>query len=104
MAKIKPFIDKEWHPEGGLWQFNCPGCGRTHIINTVEPNHNGAIWKFNGDVDKPTFMPSINEVLLMGAEETPTLRCHFFITNGRIDFCSDSFHELRNKIVDLNTI
>lgn len=76
--------------DGGILHW-CPGCDSLHIINTKTPNHLGAIWKWNGDFNKPTFNPSIN---IIG-------QCHYFIRNGMIEFCSDSKHPLSGKTVEL---
>ena len=31
--------------------FNCPGCSERHALNNT--------WKFNGNLENPTFSPSI---------------------------------------------
>lgn len=72
----------------------CPGCGARHFIDTEEPNGSGAVWSWDGNKESPTFSPSIN---IVG-------RCHYFIRNGLIEFCSDSKHELAGKAVPLPDI
>lgn len=69
----------------------CPGCEQAHMIYTQEPNHLGAKWSFDGNVESPTFSPSIN---IIG-------RCHYFIRAGLIEFCSDSKHALAGQTVAL---
>lgn len=69
----------------------CPGCEGLHQIETKQRNANGAIWSFDGNVEAPTFSPSIN---IVG-------RCHYFIRGGQIEFCSDSRHELAGRTVPL---
>lgn len=82
-------------PEGsteGLGYLHwCPGCKTHHYINVEKKNMWGAVWSFNRNLDKPTFNPSIN---LVG-------RCHYFLHDGRIAFCSDSTHQLAGQTVDL---
>lgn len=91
--------------------FRCPGCQDTH---TVRVKGNGS-WGWNGDMDRPTFTPS---VLVSGhlygpekqrffdydgsypCEMTDTV-CHSFVTDGRIQFLADSYHELAGQTVDL---
>jgi hypothetical protein len=53
-------------------------------------------WIFNGDVDKPTFTPSL---LVFGS--VPEKRCHSFITDGKILFLDDCFHELKGQTVEI---
>jgi hypothetical protein len=69
----------------------CPGCNARHIINVEKPLPNGAKWTWDGNVDAPTFSPSIN---IVG-------QCHYFIRNGMIEFCGDSAHELAGQTVPL---
>ena len=66
--------------------FFCPGCQCAHGIST-------SVWKWNGDLEKPTLTPSI----LSEGEK----RCHSFITDGKIKFLLDCYHELKGKTVDL---
>jgi hypothetical protein len=76
--------------DGALMHW-CPGCKGRHLIETQEPNVNGAMWKWDGNAETSTFSPSIN---IVG-------RCHYFITAGKIQFCGDSTHELAGQTVDL---
>ena len=81
-------------PEGkhGGWMIHCPACGCGHLFDDR--------WTFNGNMDKPTFRAS------MLVYEHPygdgvRPRCHSFVTDGRIEYCSDSGHELAGQIVEL---
>lgn len=53
MAKVSAILRS--HTYG--FTFFCPGCNLYHSINTVEGH--GPCWGFNGNVDAPTFTPSI---------------------------------------------
>jgi hypothetical protein len=81
--------------EKGTFLFFCPGCKCGHVFR-VPP------WTFNGDTEKPTVGGS---VLVYPHKSTPpfrdTLRCHSFITDGKIQFLADCEHELKNQTVDL---
>ena len=79
------------------YQFWCPGCERLHPLYTQNPK--GPEWKFNGDMEKPTFSPSL---LCSGSE--PSRRCHLFVRNGQIEFCGDCHHSLAGKIVPMEDI
>jgi len=80
----------------GMMEFFCPGCGYYHSPTTKSKNLQGAQWTFNGNLEKPTFTPSI-----LVSKDNPQYRCHSFVTDGRIQFLDDCFHELKNKTVDL---
>ena len=77
--------------QDGLIMHWCPGCEARHIIRIKRFRDKEMVWQFNGDVQKPTFIPSIS--LMSG--------CHYFITEGNIIFCPDSKHKLTGKIVPL---
>ena len=85
----------------------CPGCEEMHAIHVDRPNHSGARWTFDGNVDSPTFAPSIN--IRTGpypeAEDGKPVGhvdvCHYFLRAGRIEFCSDSTHALAGQTVPL---
>ena len=73
--------------------FDCPGCGSIHQV------HHGGFdmnWKFDGNKEFPTFSPSL--LVIYGNGNT---KCHSFIKAGRIQFCSDSTHDLAGKTVDI---
>lgn len=84
--------------------FECPGCGQNHGF----PVDGSRGWTWNGDLEKPTITPSI---LASGyrfiddeCENTEPYRCHSFVTNGQIQFLSDSTHHLAGQTVDLLSI
>ncbi len=100
----------DWPPENekriiAIW---CPGCKEYHIIATKEPFSNGAVWSFNQDMEKPSFTPSL--LIRTGSHaapefidppELPPTTCHSWITDGRIQFFTDSTHSLKGQTVDL---
>lgn len=79
---------------GKVYLHWCPGCESLHGINVEKPNDWNAVWSFDGNLESPTFSPSIN---LVG-------RCHYFIRAGRIEFCGDSTHKLAGQTVPLPDI
>lgn len=85
--------------EGG-YMHHCPGCNALHMIAVEEPFPNGARWTFDGNVDKPTFAPSIRVQWDFGPERQKR-QCHYFIRAGKIQFCGDCTHDLSGQTVDL---
>lgn len=82
-----------------LHEHWCPGCERIHQIAVDQPFRNGARWTFDGNVEAPTFAPSIAV-----NPTAPASRCHYFIRAGRIEFCGDSHHALAGQTVELPDI
>lgn len=85
----------------GQITFWCPGCKMGHTI----AYGGDQTWTWNGDVNRPTFTPS---VLANGFPnpETPEWnakhpRCHTFVTDGMIQYLSDCEHELAGQTVPM---
>lgn len=89
--KLKPFTLTAGGETAGYRHW-CPGCAMNHVIYTIPTAQpNGHTWQFDGNMDAPTFTPSIN---IVG-------QCHYFLRAGRIEYCGDSKHSLAGKTVDL---
>jgi hypothetical protein len=74
----------------------CPGCKCGHLFSVSLLNLPAHRWTWNRSMDKPTFTPS-----MLINKDDPKSRCHSVVTDGKIFFCPDSFHELKGKTVDL---
>jgi hypothetical protein len=86
MAKAEEILTSMGNHGGYL--IYCPGCKSHHVFDTR--------WTFNGDFEKPTFSPS-----MLVNQHRPESRCHSFVTDGKIQFLSDCFHDLAGKTVEL---
>lgn len=105
--------------EGGQLAFWCPGCNMAHAVTVGAGG-----WAGPGDVDRPTFSPSIlvrsghhashykagdNCWCTYYAENPPPPSerrfecaiCHSFVTDGRIQFLGDCTHKLAGQTVEL---
>lgn len=92
LSRVLMQADGDWEAGHGKTLLHwCPGCKQAHPINVEKPNHCDAKWSWNGDIERPTFSPSIN---IVG-------RCHYFIRDGMIEFCADSKHNLAGRTVPL---
>ena len=92
--KVQPKADDTGAIVG--YVFHCPGCEHGHIYYVTGP----VAWSFNGDVDNPTFEPS----LLNTCEPHPDpkkRRCHLYVRNGRIEFCADCAHDWAGKSYEM---
>ncbi|MEN6535517.1 MAG: DUF6527 family protein [Bryobacteraceae bacterium] len=98
MTLVSPVLeraDSGWEETNGKSFLHwCPGCECLHLINIEKPNKQGAQWTFDGNVEAPTFSPSINY---------PGV-CHYFIHSGQIQFLSDCRHKLAGQTVPMSTI
>lgn len=106
MSQVSPILRRA---EGHYFHW-CPACEEMHPL----PDS----WTFNGNVDKPTFTPSFKQmgkrtVNVNGRWTGDWVRdangnpvdgtCHYIITNGLIQFCSDSWHK-RSDIIAMPNI
>lgn len=120
MSRAKIITDKEGRFYGIEWV--CPGCQLLHhqldglhilpVDWTPEglqrsPNIRGTSWGFNGNLDRPTFTPSVlSRWNAWTGRDTPPRDCvcHSFVTDGRIQFLPDCTHALAGQTVDLPEI
>jgi hypothetical protein len=112
VAKVHPLVEREGGPVLA-WMIQCPACGNGHKFDVGR-------WQFNGNVDRPTFLPSMlvqsghyipghqgdcwctyNAEHPDGPAPFTCVSCHSFVRDGRIEFLSDCTHELAGKTVDL---
>lgn len=114
--------------------IECPGCGNDHALPTEwtpsgmerSPHIGACTWGFDGNLDAPTFTPSIrattghycNPGQSVGncacdfqerfPDEEPWHHpcgiCHSFVRAGRIEFLSDCTHALAGQTVELPEI
>lgn len=117
--KLKRYSNPEGTEVG--YHFVCPGCKHTHVVSVIRPAP-ATGWQFNGNVEAPTFSPSIlaksghyatgksaegcyncaeNAAHPEEAEGFDCMICHSFVTDGRIQFLSDCTHALAGQTVDL---
>jgi hypothetical protein len=115
MAQVSKFLRSVAGQQLMYW---CQGCEQPHSISFA-PGH----WEWSGDLEKPTFSPS---VLVRGghyaesfkpgdacwctynAEAPPAERtrfkcgrCHTFIRNGMVEFLSDCTHQFAGQTLPL---
>lgn len=110
-------------------RIDCPA-GHSHVLPVnwcpagmeQSPHSRDHRWGFNGDLDRPTFTPSILVRTghhcggayaaqcwcniadrIPGQENDPSMcyLCHSFVTDGRIQFLGDCTHALAGQTVDL---
>jgi hypothetical protein len=103
--------------EGGEVAFWCPGCDEAHGIPVNQPGS----WTWDGNVEKPTFNPSL---LIRSGHHAPGHQgdecwctynaehpdapapfvcsvCHSFVRGGMIQFLGDCTHNLVGQTVEI---
>lgn len=107
MAKVKDYGE-------GQYGFYCPGCDHEHIyfVNSPHWKKDSVGWSFNGDINNPTFTPSLLNTWGKNADpkwqepedaadHSPPKgwsgQCHLFVTNGVINYCGDCTHPYSGK-------
>lgn len=105
-------IIKRYDAHGGGYGFTfmCPGCEDRHSIRVREGEDGPRpSWTFNGDLERPTFTPSIlvtyngpdaGQVDEDGFRAPPAV-CHSYVTDGSIRFLDDCTHPLAGQVVPL---
>lgn len=115
MDALSPLLRRDRAGRLGFW---CPSCGEAHWIS-IAPQH----WTWNGRSELPTFTPSILvrsghylDGVKAGEEgcwcrynaDHPEdgipfscLRCHSFVTDGRIQYLSDCSHHLADQTIPI---
>jgi hypothetical protein len=91
-------VDSFDNPIGQQCWVWCPGCDVQHAMNVkdAEGNHATPYWEWDGEMEQPTFNPSI---LVYASGSQP--RCHSFITHGRWSYLTDCGHPLAGKSADM---
>lgn len=77
----------------------CPACDAAGVqeIHVFDADR----WQFNGDVERPTFSPSM---LAQGNHAGKPWRCHSFVRDGCIEYLSDCTHSMAGQTVELPVI
>lgn len=90
------------HESPGILGYShwCSACKHCHTFYIQCNNHT---WTFDGNVNSPTFSPSMLEYYTQKNGERKTL-CHYILTSEVMNYCGDSPHELSGKSVPLEDI
>lgn len=114
MGQLGAFFRTE---EGDRLSHWCPGCGEMHGVTVTRDPKAGKGWFFNGNIEKPTFKPSvkitgIQTVVDSKGEWTGEWKrdakgkplpycCHYILTDGILNFQPDCTHGLKGQKVPL---
>lgn len=101
--KLVPYRHGETNELLG-WAHWCAGCQHAHVFRIDRPGRKGPVWSFNGNMEKPTFSPSMREFIPEGRDKDNNITrqekttCHYILTDGVINYLADSSeHTLRGS-------
>lgn len=103
LIKHTPFL---WQ-RGPNYLHWCQGCKYGHVYPTKRIN--GPNWDFNGNVEKPSFNPSMLIFIPERTDEDGTkspqqTTCHYYVTDGEIRYQSDCPHQYSGQHLPLEPI
>jgi len=110
-ARIKVTPESDMGESIWFW-CRSPGCETHHSFRTkLAKGEKGPLWTFNGDMEKPTFSPSLLYRFTRDRDNKPNpdgtypnpvdVVCHLFLTNGQINYLGDCSHGLKGQVVPL---
>ena len=76
-----------------VWYY-CPGCRHNHGVPAER-------WHWNGNEQLPTLSPSVRHYIPAGENRPEQTTCHYFVRDGKIEYCGDCPHEHSGKTVDM---
>lgn len=85
------------------------GCKEPHGLRTKAPvTMSGGepicIWEFNGNIEAPTFTPSLRYKRSKNDGSGRGPACHFNVTKGKVQYHNDCEHELKDSTIDMPKI
>jgi len=98
--KLRQVGLKEGYTAGGYSHY-CPACKEMHAFATEAPQWNGARWSFDGNLECPTFNPSMNIRIGPYPKDGHIEICHYFLKAGQIQYLCDCTHDMANQTVEL---
>ena len=82
--QVGPYMMQD---DGGRLFHWCPACDDFHAL----PSDTGR-WSYNNEPNLPSFSPSFRQIGVKQLPDGQRKDCHYFITDGNIHWCSDSWH------------
>jgi hypothetical protein len=82
---------------GSYWLFWCPACKCGHGIPTPR-------WGFNGNVNCPTFTPSLRRYYTDPETKQEHTTCHLNVTDGQIIYHGDCPHDFKGRTVPMEDL
>lgn len=100
-TRVTPKLVHHDMPNYQAYSHWCQGCNHAHTYYVQGGHHN---WTFDGNIESPTFTPSMRMFRKRTGEDTELTICHYFLTNGEIQFLSDCLHKFAGQTLPLEPI
>lgn len=106
MGRLSNKLRNALDGNGGRMLFwYCYGCDEAHAVTLDYPmsGPNTGPWRWDGNVEAPTFAPSVNVRPAGRDPQRPQDRgrCHQVITSGMVSFCADTQHALAGQTIPM---
>jgi hypothetical protein len=108
MSQAGKFLRRTGASDGytaGGYAHWCPACNEMHAFAIDAPQRNGAKWTFDGNLESPSFSPSMNiRIGPYPSDDEKSGRidvCHYFLNGGMLQFLTDCTHDLKGQTVPL---
>lgn len=100
--RLSPKLVK--HESEGVEAYShwCTACQECHTFYIQDQGPEK--WSFNGNVDRPTFSPSMKLYRIGKKKDEERTLCHYILTDGVMNYCNDSPHAFAGKSVPLEDI
>lgn len=95
MRRAKPLSDSDSDAVSGHVVM-CPACSQWHLFDKR--------WTFDGNLESPTFSPSMLVNGTLHEKYPHAIRCHSYVRAGKIEFLSDCSHTMAGMTVPLPDI
>jgi hypothetical protein len=100
MRRFTTQSNEEGGEPGESYWFWCPGCDTNHRFVTKLPTgETGPVWSFDGNLEKPTFSPSLDCNRGHADPARGVHRCHLFLKAGMVQYLGDCTHEYAGKTI-----
>ena len=90
-SKLRKATNKGSLSLDGIYFFYCPACNEQHPMHVPQ-------WSFNGDMERPTFSPSLR---VFDHSDINKTKCHLFVKDGVLEYLGDCAHSLAGRAVDM---
>lgn len=98
-VRLMPLMLHQTDGQGHHYTFWCPGCKHHHHFSCNTSGKRPS-WTFNGNLEKPTFTPSLL-CWVPNPDGSRDRVCHLFVTDGKIQYLGDCFHEFAAKTIEM---
>ena len=104
LTKLSPMLHLREHEGRRTYLVWCPACQCCHPFDCWPGagRPDGPGWTFDGNVELPTFSPSLR--IFYARDGNMITTCHFVIERGVIKYCGDYQSEFAGRQVQMEPI